>query len=214
MRGGTNWLTRSDDVVPLCLKAHPLTLYCPPPSPMRLEVGNWTLVCQREGEVDIFQLRGCPGRLGQMFQHSLYINNTVCVFLADHKPFGRGVKRTAVLCFESNRGVKTPLLADTPLGKLAASFYYYYCCCCYCCCCCFCCYTECLTIHLLVEEFEFGIKSLSMKGYKSKSDVTKDKVSLVEVTKLSIAQSPYVMGTNCSRQYYLFWRALMDDSFY
>ena len=24
--------------------------------------------------------------------------------------------------FESNRGVKTPLLADTPLGKLAASF--------------------------------------------------------------------------------------------
>ena len=53
-----------------------------------------------------------------------------------------------------------------------------------------------------------------MKGYKSKSDVTKDKVSLVEVTKLSIAQSPYVMGTNCSRQYYLFWRALMDDSFY
>ena len=67
----------------------PLNPVLSTPSPMRLEVGNWTLVCQREGEVDIFNSEGAQVDLAKCFNtHYNYINNTVCVFLADHDPSG------------------------------------------------------------------------------------------------------------------------------
>ena len=38
-------------------------------------------------------------------------------------------------------------------------------------------YNVCQNVYHIVENFEFGLSSLIGKGYKSKAEITKDKVS-------------------------------------